>query len=87
VTKLTAGARKHIAAKNFAGPDRSFPIEDMSHARNALSRVSKFGTESLKARVRAKVHAKYPEIGKQKKHGGKVDGHKAGHRMDRGRSH
>ena len=36
----------------------------MSHARNALSRVSQFGTAELKARVRAKVHKKFPTIGK-----------------------
>ena len=63
MAKLTTKARKHIAAKNFAGPDRSYPIEDASHARNALARVSQHGSSDLKARVRAKVHAKYPGIG------------------------
>lgn len=61
--KLTAKARKHIAGKNFAGPDRSYPIEDKSHAKNALSRVSEFGSPSLKAQVRRKVHAKFPKMG------------------------
>ena len=60
--KLTAAARKAIPTKNFAGPDRSYPIADKSHARNALARVSQFGSSALKARVRAKVHAKYPSI-------------------------
>jgi hypothetical protein len=66
VAKLTAAARKKISGKNFAGPDRSYPIEDASHARNALSRVSQHGSSALKARVRAKVHAKYPGIGKSR---------------------
>ena len=61
--KLTAATRNKIPTKEFAGPDRSYPIEDASHARNALSRVSQYGTPSLKARVRAKVRAKYPGIG------------------------
>ena len=62
MAKLTTKGRKAIAAKNFAGPDRSYPIEDASHARNALARVSQHGSPELKAKVRAKVHAKYPGI-------------------------
>jgi len=65
MSKLTAAARKHIPAKNFAGPDRSYPIEDANHARNALARVSQFGSAAVKARVRAAVHRKYPNIGKK----------------------
>ena len=71
MAKLTAAARKKISGKNFAGPDRSYPIEDASHARNALARVSQHGSPALKAKVRAKVHAKYPGIGKS--HGEKAD--------------
>ena len=63
MAKLTAGKRNALPGKAFAGPDRSYPVNDMSHARNALSRVSQFGAE-LKARVRAKVHKKFPTIGK-----------------------
>ena len=69
MAKLTTAARKRIPTAEFAGPDRSYPIEDASHARNALSRVSQHGSPALKARVRAKVHAKYPGIGKKKKAG------------------
>lgn len=60
--KLTTAARKAIPTKNFAGPDRSYPIEDASHARNALARVSQHGSPALKAKVRARVRAKYPSI-------------------------
>ncbi len=62
--KLTASARKHIKAKNFALPGRRYPIEDAGHARNALSRVSGNGTPAEKAKVRRAVHRKYPGIGK-----------------------
>lgn len=65
MAKLTAKGRKQIATKNFAGPDRSYPIEDASHARNALARVSQHGSPAVKAQVRAKVHAKYPDIGEK----------------------
>jgi len=63
---LTESARDKIKGKNFAEPGkRKYPIEDPAHARNALARVSQFGSSSEKAQVRAKVHAKYPGIGKE----------------------
>lgn len=71
--KLDASARAHISSKNFAGPDRSYPIEDASHARNALARVSQHGSPELKAQVRSKVHAKYPGIEQAKADGGEVE--------------
>lgn len=66
MAKLTTASRKAIPTREFAGPDRSYPIEDASHARNALSRVSQHGSSALKAKVRAAVHRKYPAIGKGK---------------------
>jgi hypothetical protein len=62
---LTTKSRGNLPTKSFAGPDRSYPINDPAHARNALSRVSQFGSPDLKAQVRAKVHAKYPSIGQK----------------------
>jgi len=70
--ELTIAARKHIAPKNFVFPGRgkaesgSYPIEDPRHARNALARVAQHGTPAEQAKVRAKVHAKYPSIGEEK---------------------
>jgi hypothetical protein len=60
---LTAKGRQHIASKNFALPGGRYPIEDASHARNALARVSQFGTPAEKDKVKAAVHRKYPGIG------------------------
>ena len=62
---LTAKGRKHIAPGNFALPGRRYPIHDESHARNALSRVAQNGTPEEQAKVRAAVHRKYPNIGKE----------------------
>ncbi len=62
MAKLTTAQRKAIPSKDFAGPDRSYPINDASHARNALARVSQHGTPALKSRVRAAVKRKYPGI-------------------------
>lgn len=60
MAKLTAKTRNAIPSKDFAGPDRSFPIENASHARNALARAS---GKPVQARVDAAVHRKYPGIG------------------------
>jgi len=62
MAKLTTEARNKLPAKSFAGPDRSYPIEDEAHARNALARVSQHGSPEEKAQVRAKVKKKYPSI-------------------------
>lgn len=40
MAKLTTKARKALPASKFAGADRSFPINDRSHAANAKSRAS-----------------------------------------------
>ena len=62
MAKLPTAKRKAIPSKDFAGPDRSYPINDASHARNALARVSQHGTPALKARVKSAVKRKYPGI-------------------------
>lgn len=60
--KLTTSQRNQLPDSDFAGPDRSYPLNNASHAKNALSRVSEFGSSDLKAKVRAKVKQKYPGI-------------------------
>lgn len=61
---LDAKRRNALPDKSFAGPDRSYPINDPNHARNALARVAN-KSPALKARVKAAVHRKYPSIGKE----------------------
>jgi hypothetical protein len=64
VAKLTEAGRDKIKASNFAIPEkRAYPIQDEAHARNALARVSQFGTPEEKRRVRKKVYDKYPNMG------------------------
>jgi hypothetical protein len=74
---LKAAQRKRLPSSSFALPGKgegksgkgsgSYPIPDASHARNALARVSQHGTAQEKAQVRAKVKAKFPNIGKSSK--------------------
>lgn len=75
MAKLSYSDREKIPSSDFVlskkagGPagKGSYPIPDKSHARNALSRVSQFGSSSEKATVRAKVHSKFPDVGKSHK--------------------
>ena len=43
--KLTSKERKNLPRKDFAGPDRSFPVEDKGHAVAAKARA----TQAVKA--------------------------------------
>lgn len=64
MAKLTSRERNKLPASDFAIPSkREYPIEDRAHARNALARVSQYGTPTVKAEVRAAVHRKYPDMG------------------------
>lgn len=64
--RLTAAERHAMPKSEFALPGERYPINDKAHARNALARVSQHGTSEEKAKVRAKVHRKYPDIGSDK---------------------
>ena len=80
---LTTKQRKSMPSSSFALPSTreggkgGYPIPDKSHARNALSRVSQFGSSAEKAKVRSAVHRKFPGIGgmkdAEKAHKGKID--------------
>ena len=60
---LNAAARKKLSKSEFAIPEtKSYPIHDLAHARNALARVAQHGTPEEKARVRAAVKRRYPNI-------------------------
>ena len=61
MSKLTTRARKALPASTFAGPNRSYPIPDKSHAANAKARASQAAnagriSSSAKARIDAKAN-------------------------------
>jgi hypothetical protein len=74
MARLSYQERKSIPKKSFAIPSKktegnpagkgAYPIPDAAHARNALARVSQHGSSAEKSAVRAKVHTRYPNIGK-----------------------
>lgn len=63
MAKLTAKERNALPDSDFAGPNRSYPIEDQNHARNALSRAAQNAGPKLESKIRAKVHRRYKRIG------------------------
>jgi hypothetical protein len=68
MSKLSYKERKKLPSSAFVNrEERKYPIQDKSHARNALARVSAHGTPSEKAEVRRRVCAKYPFIGQCRK--------------------
>lgn len=68
MARLTYKQRKNLPKSEFAIPEkRKYPIPDKSHARNALARVSQFGTPEEKKRVRAAVHRKFKSLAESKK--------------------
>lgn len=68
MAKLTYKQRKKLPKDEFVFPaKKAYPIDTIGRARNALSRVSQFGTEAEKKKVRAAVHKKYPSIDSNKK--------------------
>ena len=65
MAKLTAAQRNEtLPRSDFAQPSkqRKYPINDRSHARNALARVSQHGTTAEKRKIRRKVAERYPSI-------------------------
>jgi hypothetical protein len=69
MAKLTSKQRKKLPASSFAGPNKSYPVPDKSHAANAKARASqavKAGrmSSSQKARIDAKANR---VLGKGKK--------------------
>lgn len=68
---LTSAQRDRLPDRAFALPsERKYPYRDLpggrannlSHARNALSRAAQNESPATEAEVRRKVHAEYPEL-------------------------
>jgi hypothetical protein len=51
MAKLTTAKRRNLPDSAFAGPNRSYPVMDRTHAANAKARASQFAGPSLKAKV------------------------------------
>lgn len=68
--KLTIKKRASLAPSDFAGPDRSFPVQDKNHARLAIGgatrsertgNISESTAESIKSRARKVLRLSRPK--------------------------
>lgn len=59
MAKLSTGSRKAMPKSEFAGPGRSYPVPDKSHAANAKARASQMEKAGkLSPGAKAKIDAK-----------------------------
>lgn len=62
MARLSAKQRKALPAKDFAGPGRSFPINDKNHAKAALS-MAHNAPPSAQGKIKAMAKAKLGKAG------------------------
>jgi hypothetical protein len=69
MAKLSSKARKKLPKSAFAGPGRSYPVPDKSHAANAKARASQMVKRGkLSKAAAAKIDAKANKVlGKKRK--------------------
>lgn len=56
MARLKAAQRKKLPAGDFAGPGRSFPMEDKVHAEKAVQ-LEKFASPATKAKINRRAEA------------------------------
>jgi len=63
MAKLTTKARKALPGKDFAGKDRSYPVENKAHAANAKARASQMEAKGkLSASEKASIDRKANKV-------------------------
>lgn len=68
MAKLNAARRNALPAKDFAGPGRSYPVNDKPHARDAKARASEmYNKGSMSAHEKAVIDSAADRVlGKKK---------------------
>ena len=63
MAKLTAASRSKLKGSQFAGPGRSYPVEDKAHAANAKARATQqVNKGNLSPAAAAKIKAKANKV-------------------------
>ncbi len=63
MAKLSAKTRKSLPKSVFAGPDRSYPVPDASHAANAKARASQaVNSGRMSPAQKAKIDSKANKV-------------------------
>lgn len=77
MAKLSTKERNALPDSAFAGPDRSYPVQDRAHAAAAKSRAAQFASPDEKKRIDAKANkvlgAKNGAVVKKGKEGSKAE--------------
>ncbi|HCT7429069.1 hypothetical protein ACU6XI_09855 [Klebsiella aerogenes] len=72
MSKLTAAKRKKLPASAFAGPGKSYPVNDKVHAANAKARATQMeDAGKLSPSAKARIDAKANKVLKKTKKGAK----------------
>lgn len=84
---ITAAKRHSLPSSDFVFPEKeAYPVDTKGRARNALARGAQNASPAELAKIKRKVHSKYPGIDIAKKRGGPVvmgEGEAPRHRADR----
>ena len=68
MAKLTSKSRNSLPKSDFAGPGRSYPVPDKSHAANAKARATQqVKAGNLSPSAKAKIDAKANKVLRGKK--------------------
>jgi hypothetical protein len=63
MARITAARRHKLPSSDFVFPDKeAYPVDTPGRARNALSRGAQNASPGALAKIKRKVHAKYPSI-------------------------
>ncbi len=58
MARLTTAARNALPDSAFAGPNRTYPVEDKTHARVAKAFAKRFASAAQKRTIDAKANKK-----------------------------
>ena len=65
MARLSSKKRRKLPKSSFAiKSQRKYPLDTKARARNALARVSQFGTKAQQKQVRAAVTKRHPSLKK-----------------------
>ncbi len=62
MARLTAAQRRKLPSSSFAGPGRSFPMNDKAHAHAAV-REEKFASPTTKKKINSRARAMGVKVG------------------------
>ena len=67
MAKLSTKSRNALSTKSFAGPDRSYPVPDKSHAANAKARASEMANKGrISSAEKSQIDRKADRVLKRK---------------------